>query len=48
MLEKSQISGVSTRVIDSMIGRNAVVGHTIRRPKALKMNLGDYSHFWIP
>lgn len=48
MLEKSQISGVSTRVIDSMIGRNAVIGHTTRRPKALKMNLGDYSHFWIP
>ena len=48
MLENSHISGVSTRIIDSMIGRNAIVGHTSKRPKALKMNLGDYSNFWIP
>jgi glucose-1-phosphate thymidylyltransferase len=48
MLENSQISGVSTRIIDSMIGRNAIVSHTNKRPQALKMNLGDYSNFWIP
>ena len=48
MLENSQISGVSMRVVDSMIGRNAIVGHTTRLPKAIKMNLGDYSNFWMP
>ena len=48
VLEGSQISGVSTRIVDSMIGRNAEVGRTLRKPKALKMNLGDYSNFWLP
>ena len=48
VLEGSQISGVPTRIVDSMIGRNAVVGRTVRKPKALKMNLGDYSNFWLP
>jgi glucose-1-phosphate thymidylyltransferase len=48
VLEGSQISGVSTRIVDSMIGRNAEVGRTLRKPKAIKMNLGDYSNFWLP
>jgi glucose-1-phosphate thymidylyltransferase len=48
VLEGSQISGVATRIVDSMIGRNAVVGRTEQKPKALKMNLGDYSKFWLP
>jgi glucose-1-phosphate thymidylyltransferase len=48
VLEGSQISGVPTRIVDSMIGRNAVVGRTVRKPKALKMMLGDYSNFWLP
>ena len=48
VLEQSQINSVPTRVVDSMIGRNATVGHTIRKPKALKMILGDYSNFWLP
>ena len=48
LLEDSQISSVPTRVVDSIIGRNVTIGHTARKPKALKMNLGDYSNFWLP
>ncbi len=48
VLEGSQISGVATRIVDSMIGRNVVLGRTEHKPKALKMNLGDYSKFWLP
>lgn len=48
ILEHAQISSVPTRIVDSMIGRNATVGHTVRKPKALKMILGDYSNFWLP
>ena len=48
VLEDSQISSVPTRVVDSIIGRNVTIGHTARKPKALKMNLGDYSNFWLP
>lgn len=48
VLEGSQINSVQTRIVDSMIGRNATLGYTVSKPKALKMILGDHSHFWLP
>jgi glucose-1-phosphate thymidylyltransferase len=44
VLENSKISHVGTRIQDSIIGRNAVVTQSGRRPRALNFNLGDYSH----
>jgi glucose-1-phosphate thymidylyltransferase len=43
VLENSKIIGVPARIQDSIIGRNALVTHTDRKPKALSLNLGDYS-----
>lgn len=43
VLEHSRIINVGARIQDSLIGRNAVVTHTERKPKALSFNLGDYS-----
>lgn len=45
VLENSRISHVSTRIQDSLIGRNAVLTQTdAKRPRAINLNLGDYSH----
>ena len=43
VLEHSRISHVGARIQDSLIGRNAVVTHTERKPRAIQFNLGDYS-----
>jgi glucose-1-phosphate thymidylyltransferase len=43
VLEHSQIVNVGARIQDSLIGRNALVTHTDRRPKSISLNLGDYS-----
>lgn len=43
VLERSQIINVAARIQDSLIGRNALVTHTERKPKSIKLNLGDYS-----
>lgn len=48
VLENSTIDDVPVRIQDSLIGRNAMVSHTDKKPKTLKMNLGDYSQFWLP
>jgi glucose-1-phosphate thymidylyltransferase len=43
VLENCRISNVGARLQDSLIGRNAVVTHTDRKPKSISLNLGDYS-----
>lgn len=44
VLENSRIENVSTRIQDSLIGRNAQVAQTVRKPRSIFLNLGDYSH----
>jgi glucose-1-phosphate thymidylyltransferase len=48
VLENATLRNVPTRIQDSLIGRNADVDLADRRPKALKMNLGDYSKLRLP
>ena len=43
VLEHSRIVNVGARIQDSLIGRNALVTHTERRPRSISLNLGDYS-----
>lgn len=43
VLEHSRITGIGTRIQDSLIGRHAVVEKSSLKPKAIKMNLGDHS-----
>lgn len=44
VLENSKIINVTTRIQDALIGRNATVTQSGRRPRSLNFNLGDYSH----
>lgn len=48
ILENSRVVGLDVRLQDSLIGRNASVLRDGRRPRALKLNLGDHSTVWIP
>ncbi len=48
VLEHARILGVSTRIQDSLIGRHATIEQDNGKPRALKMNLGDHSHIWLP
>jgi glucose-1-phosphate thymidylyltransferase len=48
VLENSSVLNLDVRLQDSLIGRNAEVKGDKRRPRALKMNLGDHSKIWIP
>ena len=48
ILENSRILNVGQRLQDSLIGRSATVEQDGGRPRALKMNLGDHSHLWLP
>ena len=48
VLEGSRILGVQTRIQDSLIGRYATLKQDNGKPRALKMNLGDHSHLWLP
>jgi glucose-1-phosphate thymidylyltransferase len=48
VLEGSRIIDLDMRVQDSLIGRNASLLSDTLKPRALKMNLGDYSTIWIP
>lgn len=48
VLEHSAIYDVETRIQDSLIGRYAKIKHDKRKPKAIKMNLGDHSRLWLP
>ena len=43
VLENSSIQDVPYRIADSIIGRNAVLTRSEIKPKAIKVNLGDYS-----
>ena len=43
VLEGASIRDVPVRIQDSLIGRNAEVGVVDEKPRAIKMNLGDYS-----
>ncbi|HLF03193.1 MAG TPA: glucose-1-phosphate thymidylyltransferase [Anaerolineales bacterium] len=47
VLENCNIHDVPYRIADSIIGRNAVVTRSEIKPKAIKMNLGDYSQVGI-
>lgn len=48
VLEHSRIVNVTTRIQDSLIGRHAKIEQDGRKPKALKVNLGDHSRLWLP
>ncbi|GAB4525283.1 MAG: glucose-1-phosphate thymidylyltransferase [Anaerolineae bacterium] len=48
ILEHSQVRDLGVRLQDSLIGRYAVVQRDDVKPRALKMNLGDYSKLWVP
>jgi len=48
VLENSCIADVPIRIQDSLIGRHVSIKHSTRKPKSLKMNLGDHSRMWIP
>jgi glucose-1-phosphate thymidylyltransferase len=48
VLENSGIADVPIRIQDSLIGRHVSIKYSTRKPKSLKMNLGDYSRIWIP
>ena len=43
VLERSRIEHVTTRIQDSLIGRNAYVTQSGRKPKSINLHLGDYS-----
>jgi glucose-1-phosphate thymidylyltransferase len=48
MLEHSRILNVPARISDSLIGRYVTIEHDGRKPKTLKLNLGDHSRIWLP
>jgi glucose-1-phosphate thymidylyltransferase len=43
VLENSSIHDIPVRIQDSLIGRDVVLNRSPIKPKAIKMNLGDYS-----
>jgi glucose-1-phosphate thymidylyltransferase len=47
VLENSKIQDVPYRIADSIIGRNASVTRSEVKPRAIKMNLGDYSQVGV-
>lgn len=47
ILEEAKIIGLDVRLQDSLIGRKAKVVRNDKKPRALKMNLGDNSTVWI-
>ncbi len=47
VLENSQVLDIDARLQDSLIGRNAKLLRDDRKPRALKMNLGDHSTVWF-
>ncbi|NDJ53167.1 MAG: glucose-1-phosphate thymidylyltransferase [Chloroflexi bacterium] len=48
VLEHSRVLNIPQRIEDSMIGRQATLKMDTRKPRALKMNLGDYTRLWLP
>ncbi len=47
VLENSVIRDIPARIQDSLIGRNVLLNRSPIKPKAFKMNLGDYSQVGI-
>jgi glucose-1-phosphate thymidylyltransferase len=47
VLESSTIHDIPGRIQDSLIGRNVTLNRSPMKPKAVKMNLGDYSQVGI-
>jgi len=47
LLENSKVLDIDTRIQDSLIGRDAKVTRDDRKPRAVKMNLGDNSTVWM-
>jgi glucose-1-phosphate thymidylyltransferase len=47
VLENSSIHDIPARIQDSLIGRNVTLNRSPIKPKAFKMNLGDYSQVGI-
>jgi glucose-1-phosphate thymidylyltransferase len=43
VLEHSHIENVNARIQDSVIGRNTHVTQSVRKPRSINLNLGDYS-----
>lgn len=48
LLEHSKVLDIEVRLQDSLIGVGAKVTRDDRKPRALKVNLGDHSTVWIP
>jgi len=48
VLEHSKVQNLDVRLQDSLIGRHAKLIKETRKPRSLKMNLGDHSTVWIP
>jgi glucose-1-phosphate thymidylyltransferase len=48
VLEHSEICDIPVRIADSLIGRHVSLKANTRRPKVLRMNLGDHSRVRLP
>lgn len=47
ILEDSRVLDIDRTLRDSLIGRNATVKRSNRRPSGIKMNLGDHGTLWV-
>lgn len=47
ILENSRVKDIDARIQDTLIGREVIVQRGERKPRAIKMNLGDHSSVWI-
>ncbi|MEO0565781.1 MAG: sugar phosphate nucleotidyltransferase [Chloroflexota bacterium] len=47
VLENSRVENIDARLQDSLIGREAKIRRVDKKPRTLKMNLGDHSNLWI-
>lgn len=47
ILENSRVIDIDQTLRDSLIGRNATVKRSDRKPSGLKMNLGDHGTLWV-
>lgn len=47
ILENSRVRDIDARIQDTLIGRDVIVQRGERKPRTIKMNLGDHSSVWI-
>lgn len=47
ILENSRVIDIDQTLRDSLIGRNATVKRSDRKPSGIKMNLGDHGTLWV-